>query len=150
MEFKIDVTLPAAAEKIWLVFFDVQRVAALIPGCETVVEKEVLTSYSAIMKQKIGPFKLEVPTEIVVDERQEPKLVKLRATGRDKFTGTTLNMSLAVALDALPEGGTRLGVDSTLQVSGKLATLGYPVVKKKSEELFVEFEKRLRAELEAA
>jgi carbon monoxide dehydrogenase subunit G len=114
------------------------------------VEKEVLTSYSATMRQKIGPFKLEVPTEIVVDERQEPKLVKLRATGRDKFTGTTLNMSLAVALDVLPEGGTRLGVDSTLQVSGKLATLGYPVVKKKSEELFVEFEKRLRAELEAA
>lgn len=150
MDFKIDVTLPAEAAKIWLVFFDVQRVAALIPGCENVVEKEVLTSYSAIMKQKIGPFKLEVPTEIVVDERQEPKLVKLRATGRDKFTGTTLNMSLAVALDALPEGGTRLGVDSTVQVSGKLATLGYPVVKKKSEELFVEFEKRLRAELEAA
>jgi hypothetical protein len=33
-----------------------------------------------------------------------------------------------------------------MQVAGRLATLGYPVVKKKAEEIFGEFEKRLRAE----
>jgi carbon monoxide dehydrogenase subunit G len=148
MNFKIDVVLPADAAKIWQIFFDVHRVAALIPGCENVEEKEPMSAYSAVMKQKIGPFKLEVPTQIVIEERDEPKRVRMRATGRDKMTGTTLDMSLLVEL-ASAEGGTRLGVDSTLQVAGRLAALGYPVVKKKSEELFTEFEKRLRAELEA-
>jgi carbon monoxide dehydrogenase subunit G len=150
VNFRIDAVLPAAAEKIWLVFFDVRRIALLIPGCENVEETAPLAAYSAVMKQKIGPFRIDVPTRIVVEEREEPRRVKVRATGRDRITGTTLDVSLAVALEAVPEGGTRLGVDSTMQVAGRLASLGYPVVKKKAEELFAEFEKRLRAELGSA
>lgn len=150
MNFRIDAVLPAAAETIWLVFFDVRRVALLIPGCEDVVETAPLAAYSAVMKQKIGPFRIDVPTQIVVAERDEPRHVKVHATGRDRITGTTLDVLLAVALETLPESGTRLGVDVTMQVAGRLASLGYPVVKKKSEELFVEFEKRLRAELGSA
>lgn len=147
MNFRIDVDLPAAPEAIWTVFFDVRRVAQLIPGCENVTETAALIAYSAVMKQKIGPFRIDVPTAIVVEEREEPRRVKVHATGRDRITGTTLDVLLAVALEALPEAGTRLGVDATMQVAGRLASLGYPVVKKKSEELFAEFEKRLRAEL---
>ncbi|MGE0874298.1 MAG: CoxG family protein [Burkholderiales bacterium] len=147
MNFSIDADLPAEASRIWLVFFDIGRVAALIPGCENVVETSPLATYTAVMKQRIGPFRLEVPTQITVEEREEPRRVRVRAAGRDKLTGTTLEVLLSVALDALPGGGTRLGVAASMQVAGRLAALGYPVVKKKSEELFAEFEKRLRAEL---
>lgn len=147
MNFRIDVLLPAAAEVIWLVFFDVRRVALLIPGCENVIETSPLAAYSAVMKQKIGPFRIDVPTQILVEEREEPRRVRVHATGRDRITGTTLDVLLTVGLESTLEGGTRLGVDATMQVAGRLASLGYPVVKKKSEELFAEFEKRLRAEL---
>jgi hypothetical protein len=34
-----------------------------------------------------------------------------------------------------------------MQVAGRLASLGYPIVKKRSEELFAEFQRRLRLEL---
>ena len=37
-----------------------------------------------------------------------------------------------------------------MQVAGRLASLGYPIVKKRSEELFGEFERRLRRELSGA
>jgi carbon monoxide dehydrogenase subunit G len=118
----------------------------LIPGCDDVVEQVPLQSYSAVMKQKIGPFRIEVPTAILVEEHAEPSRVRLRATGRDKFTGTTIDVVLAVALDQVIVG-TRLIVDAELQVAGRLATLGYPVVKKRSEELFTDFERRLRTSL---
>jgi carbon monoxide dehydrogenase subunit G len=150
VNFRIDVLLPSAAEAIWLVFFDVRRVALLIPGCENVIETAPLAAYSAVMKQKIGPFRIDVPTQILVEEREEPRRVRVHATGRDRITGTTLDVLLAVGLESAAEGGTRLGVDATMQVAGRLASLGYPVVKKKSEELFAEFEKRLRAELGVA
>lgn len=150
MNFSIDALLPVQAERIWLVFFDIGRIAALIPGCENVVETSPLATYSAVMKQKIGPFRIDVPTQITVEEREEPRRVRLRAIGRDRITGTTLDVLLSVVLADAPEGGTRLGVEAGLQVAGRLASLGYPVVKKKSEELFVEFEKRLRAELAVA
>lgn len=146
----MDLTLPASRDSIWPIFFDVARIARLIPGCEQVEEKEPLTRYTAVMKQKIGPFKLEVPTEVTVEEIRSPERVRSRARGRDKFTGTTLDVLLDVSLATAENNGTRLTVDSTLQVAGRLAALGYPVVKKKTEEIFVEFEKRLRAELGVA
>jgi carbon monoxide dehydrogenase subunit G len=147
MNFHMDLALPAPRETIWPIFFDVARIASLIPGCEQVEEIEPLSLYSAVMKQKIGPFKLEVPTEVRVEELVAPERVRSRARGRDKFTGTTLDVLLDVVLAPAEDNSTRLTVDSTMQVAGRLAALGYPVVKKKTEEIFVEFEKRLRAEL---
>jgi carbon monoxide dehydrogenase subunit G len=147
MNFKMDLSLPAPRETIWPIFFDVARIARLIPGCEQVEEIDPLVLYSAVMKQKIGPFKLEVPTEVKVEELLAPERVRSRARGRDKFTGTTLDVMLDVALASAENDSTRLTVDSTMQVAGRLAALGYPVVKKKTEEIFTEFEKRLRAEL---
>ena len=150
MNFEMDVTLPAAPEAIWPIFFDVGRIAGLIPGCEQVEEKEPLALYSAVMRQKIGPFKLEVPAQIRVEEMLPPERVRAHAKGRDKFTGTTLDVMLDVGLERIGTGGTRLTVKSTMQVAGRLASLGSPVVKKKAEEIFVEFEQRLRAELGSA
>ena len=150
MDFRIDATLPASAAQLWAIFFDVQRVAGLIPGCEDVTEVEPLKQFSALMKQKIGPFKLEIPTNIVLGSYTLERYVELSATGRDKFTGTTIDVRMKVNLDEKRSDDKvecTLGIDAEMQVAGRLASLGYPVVKKRSEELFGEFERRLRNEL---
>lgn len=150
MDFRIDAVLPASAAQLWAIFFDVQRVATLIPGCENVVEVEPLRRFSAVMKQKIGPFRLEVPTRIEIESHVPQRQVVLVAAGSDKFTGTTIDVRMKVDLDEQRADGAaacQLGVDASMQVAGRLASLGYPIVKKRSEELFAEFERRLRAEL---
>lgn len=150
MDFRIDATLPASAAELWAIFFDVQRVAGLIPGCENVTEVEPLKEFSALMKQKIGPFKLEMPTTIVLGAYTLERYVELSATGRDKFTGTSIDVRMKVNLDERQTNDVKeckLGIDAEMQVAGRLASLGYPVVKKRSEELFGEFERRLRNEL---
>jgi carbon monoxide dehydrogenase subunit G len=150
MEFRIDAVLPATAARLWAIFFDVQRVARLIPGCENVVEVEPQREFSAVMKQKIGPFKLEVPTRIVIESHTIERQVLLVAAGSDKLTGTTIDVRLNVALDEQAGANgveCRLAVEAAMQVAGRLASLGYPIVKKRSEDLFAEFERRLRLEL---
>ena len=147
MNFHMDLARPASRESIWPIFFDVARIASLIPGCEQVEEKEPLELYTAVMKQKIGPFKMEAPAEVRVEALKAPSHLKARARGKDKVTGTTMDVMLDVALEKTDGDGTRLIVDSSLTVAGRLASLGYPVVKKKAEEMFAEFERRLRAEL---
>jgi carbon monoxide dehydrogenase subunit G len=150
MDFRIDAVLPATAAQLWEIFFDVKRVAALIPGCEDVVEVEPLQEFSAVMKQKIGPFKLEVPTRIVIESHVPQRQVIMQANGSDRFTGTTIDVRMEVDLEQQAEQGEpacRLGVQASMQVAGRLASLGYPIVRKRSEELFAEFERRLRAEL---
>ena len=150
MEFRIDAVLPATAAQLWAIFFDVQRVATLIPGCENVAEVEPLEAFSAVMKQKIGPFRLEVPTRIRLESHTHERQVVLVAAGSDTFTGTTIDVRMKVDLEesgGAAEPQCRLGVEASMQVAGRLASLGYPIVKKRSEDLFAEFERRLRLEL---
>ena len=147
MNFHMDMAIRAEPQAIWPLFFDVGRVATLIPGCEQVEEKEPLARYGAVMKHKIGPFRMVAPTEVTVEEMTAPARVRARAKGKDKLTGTTMDVLLDVTLTPADAQGTRLVVDATMQVAGRRATLGYAVVKKKVEEMFTEFERRLRAEL---
>lgn len=148
MNFNIGGVLPATATQLWEIFFDIQQVAGLIPGCEDVVEIEPLKEFSAVMKQKIGPFKLEVPTRIVVESHTLERQVRLKAAGRDKRTATTIDVLMNVDLDEQGiEHGCRLDVDVQMQVAGRIASLGYPIIKKRSEELFAEFDRRLRQRL---
>lgn len=145
----MEATLAYPPERVWLTMMDIPGIAACIPGCEQVEEQERLARYSAVMKQKIGPFRLEVPAEVTVLEHREPRLVRVRATGMDKFTRTTLGVDLNVALTPDETGGCALSVCASLQVAGRLASLGYSMIKKKADENFAEFEKRFRAQLGA-
>ena len=145
MEFRMELTLPATAPRIWEVLVDVPRIAACIPGCEDVQEHERLGRYSAVMKQKVGPFKLEVPAEIVVERCDEPSAVIARATGKDKYTRTSLDVLLGVTIEPDGAEACRLVVTSTVQIAGRLASLGFSVIKKRAEENFAEFEKRFTA-----
>ncbi len=147
MDFSFETVLPTAPERIWTMMIDIERMAACIPGCESIEVQEKLKSYSAVMKQKIGPFKLEVPAQIAVESFEEPSFVKAAATGKDKFTGTTLTVALHVTVDPVESGASRFAVNASLNVAGRLASLGYSVIKKKAEENFVEFERRIKEQL---
>jgi carbon monoxide dehydrogenase subunit G len=149
MQFTLASELPTPPEQVWPVLLDVRRIAGCIPGCEQVEEVAALAHYKAVMKQKLGPFRVEVPAEILVDEVTAPERVRARASGRDKFTGTTFTVSLAVDLAAGAAGGSTLTVGAELTVAGRLASLGYAVIRKRAEENFAEFNQRLNAEIVA-
>ncbi len=106
MEFNMSMVVPTAPAELWNTLIDVARISACIPGCENVEEIERLATYKATVKQKIGPFKVEVPADIVVRSMTEPSHVRTRATGRDKFTGTRL----AVVLDVTVTPAEGIGV----------------------------------------
>jgi carbon monoxide dehydrogenase subunit G len=144
VQFTMSMELAAAPEQMWVVLTDVKRISECIPGCENVQEIERLAVYKATVKQKIGPFKLEVPADILVDEADEPAHVRMHAAGSDKFTGTRLSVVMDVTLVPV-ETGTKLTVDAQLDVNGRLATLGMPMIKRRAEQNFQEFEARLSA-----
>jgi uncharacterized protein len=149
MEFNMSMVVPATPEDLWKTLIDVPSISSCIPGCENVEEIARLESYKAMVKQKIGPFKVEVPAEILVESVTEPSHVRTRATGRDKFTGTRLAVILDVSV--IPEGsGSKLTVDAKVDIQGRLATMGLGVIKRRVDQNFEEFETRLKSLLGAA
>ncbi|PZA10477.1 hypothetical protein DNX69_14015 [Rhodopseudomonas palustris] len=143
MEFNMSMVVPATRAELWKMLLDVPSISSCIPGCENVEEIERLVSYKATVKQKIGPFKIEVPADIVVEAITEPSNVRIRATGRDKFTGTrlTANLDVNVTADGLD---TTLAVDAKVDIQGRLATMGLGVIKRRVDQNFEEFEVKLK------
>lgn len=147
MKFESQTSINCSKEEIWSLLFDVSRVAALIPGCSDVTEREELKEYSAVMKQKVGPFKFLMPCEIHVDEYVEYQKVGITATGKDSKTATSAFVKMLLTL-VIEADSVVIDIDADIEISGKLATLGYPIVKKKCNDIFKEFDKNLHAELE--
>ncbi|SNT53173.1 Carbon monoxide dehydrogenase subunit G [Tardiphaga sp. OK246] len=149
MEFKMSMVVPATPAELWSTLLDVPRISACIPGCDHIEEIERLATYKATVKQKIGPFKIEVPADIVVESITEPSHVRTRATGRDKFTGTRLVVVLDVTVTP-EEAGSIFSVDAKIDVQGRLATMGFGIIKRRVDQNFEEFEKKLKEMLDAA
>jgi len=147
MEFADEVTLGTAPARTWETLVDFRRIAACVPGCEDVEELEPLARYRAMMRQRVGPFRLDVPLEIDIQGLTPGESIRARARGRDRLTQTAVNATLTVTL-APEDAGTRLRVVTDLQVTGRVAALGHAVIKRRSEENFAEFARRLRALLE--
>jgi carbon monoxide dehydrogenase subunit G len=149
MEFKMSMVVPATPEELWSILLDVPRISACIPGCVNVEEIEPLATYKATIKQKIGPFKVEAPAEIVVESITEPSHIRTRATARDKFTGTRIAVVLDVTVTP-EEVGSVFAVDAKVDVQGRLATMGFGVIKRRVDQNFEEFENKLKEMLGAA
>lgn len=149
MEFADEVRLSATPAQTWDTLVDFRRIAACVPGCEDVEELEPLARYHAMMRQRVGPFRLDVPLDIDVQDVRPGEAIRARARGRDRLTQTAVTATLSVTLTP-DDTGTRLGVVTDLQVTGKVAALGHSVIKRRSEENFAEFARRLRALLEGS
>ena len=147
MKFETQTAVECSKEELWSLLFDVTRVAELIPGCSDVEEIKHLERYSAVIRQKVGPFKFEMPCEIVVDEYAEQERVAITATGEDKKTSTSVLVKMLL-VHGEKEDKVSIDIDSDIQIAGKLATLGFPVVKKKCKDIFREFDANLQQELE--
>lgn len=150
MEFKTETTVSATRAELWAILFDVERIAGMIPGCTDLEEKELHKEYSALITQKVGPFRFTMPSEVLVTEYIERERVAVKASGKDKKTRTEALVDLTLTLlEGESDNETRLRIDADIQISGKLATLGFPIVKKRCNEIFSQFEENLKASLES-
>jgi len=140
-----EVTLAAPTDQVWQALWDVPRMVACVPGCETAREVESRRRYEARMTQRVGPIALSVPLDIQVTEEAPGRLV-LHARGRDSRLAAEVQMSVRLAVEATATGS-RLAMEAEGRVLGKLGALGASIIQRRAEELVDEFAGRLRGAL---
>jgi carbon monoxide dehydrogenase subunit G len=150
--------LEAAADEVWRLLRDTSRLAGLLPGVEnvTALTNAGHEAYAARVAEKVGPFKVTMNLEIQVTEMVEGQSLKASVKGGDslgmnRVTGTIQVVLKPADADGPDDGAqnqaqTMMHFEAAIEVLGKLATLGAPVVRRKTSDMFSEFARRIQGQ----
>ena len=145
-----DLTLEAPVGDVWRLLRDTLRLAALLPGVETItaLREPGVEAYQAQASDKIGPFKVALNLEIRVTEAREPELLKAGIKGSDSLGLNRVTGSLHILLN--PAGSAaRMRFEADIEILGKLATLGAVPIRRRATEKFAEFVRNIQAQFAA-
>lgn len=132
----IDVGLDAGT--CWERLTDVGRVTQWVSIVGAVRELEPLRAYTAVLEDRMGPFRLRVDLVIDVTDVVDGRTVRLRAAGEDRQVASRLAVDATLRLDGLGNG-TTVTVDGTYEVTGRIATLGASMIRNKADKVLEEF-----------
>lgn len=147
MRFEKEIELKTPKEKVWKFLWDVDRFVTCVPGCKDAKTAEPGKVYTATLVEKVGPFRVEFPTRIEVLEAREMSFIKAQASGSDSKVGSRMKVDLDVHLKEA-EGKTTLSFVASVDILGKLATLGHSIIKRKAEQVMEEFTQAVKQRLE--
>ena len=147
MRFEEQIRVPVGVPEAWDFLWQIERVAACLPGCKQVEEVEAGKTYRAQFADAIGPYKASFDLDIVVQEARPQELIQLMASGQDKKLGASQQVTMTVRLRPAGEAATILDVTADVVILGKIATLGQFAIKRKAKDTVQKFARNLEAEL---
>jgi carbon monoxide dehydrogenase subunit G len=147
MRFENEIALSVPREKVWQFLWDVDSFITCVPGCKEAKTVEEGKIYTATMVEKVGPFRVEFPIRIEVEQSEPVSNIKARASGSDNRIGSHMKVELEVNLNENGTG-TLLSFVVSVDILGKLATLGHSMIKRKADQVMTEFVGSVKKRLE--
>ena len=146
LEIQKQADIAVAPEAAWALLRDFPELATCIPNVASLEEMEPDRRYGATISDKIGPFRVTVPVQIAIEAIEPPRRIVAAISGNDAKGQARLKGDLEATVDPAGEG-TRLVVATRIDVLGKLATLGAAPMRRRADQIFDEFIRRVSARL---
>jgi hypothetical protein len=143
----------AGPGEAWGLIRDVERLSGCIPNVSDVKVVEEGRRYAAVVADKLGPFRVQVPVQIELRVVEAPGRIVAGLAGNDNRGQARVRGTLEATVEPTGEGdggGARLTLGMRLEVLGRLAALGAGPMRRRADEIFGEFSRRVQAELGAA
>ena len=149
MLFEDRFTVRAPVEKVWAFLRDPQQVAACIPGAERI---EVIDDrhYRVVAGARVSFLSVSFAMNVTVTEVEEPIRLVSRAEGMDARIKERVKLISTLTLATRGDDATDVSYTIDLTVFGKLASLGFAVIKGKAGQMAADFASCIRARLESA
>jgi carbon monoxide dehydrogenase subunit G len=146
MKLRNEFEVAAPIERTWETLLDVPRVARALPGAAMDREGEG-GAWRGSMKVKLGPVTTEYAgTARIQDADEDDRVASYRVEGREArgqgSAAATITTRLAAA-----GAGTRVVVETDMQVTGRQAQLGRGLMEQVAGRMLDEFAGRLEREL---
>jgi carbon monoxide dehydrogenase subunit G len=137
-EFRRELLVSATPTMSWAALVDVPRLVKWVSILEDAVELQPLSKYTAVLQDRLGPFKLRADLDVTVSDVEEGRSLKVRAIGEDRQVGSRLLVLASMVVR--PEGdASTIVVDGVYEVTGKVASMGSGTINKKAQKILDEF-----------
>ena len=145
MKFEHRVTVSAPAAKVQAFLDDIEKAAMCVPGVEEVRPLED-GWYEGRVGVKLGPLGMKFAGKAKLDKDSDGTW-KMHGEGRDRRVGAGVNAQVVAHLNETAPGTTEVLINADVNFSGRLAELGQPLIRKKSDQMVADFAKNLQAAL---
>ncbi len=93
-------------------------------------------------------LKASFQLQVTIEEQRPPEYIRTLGEGKDSKISASLKHKGEVTLEAISEEETRMVILSTVDVFGKLGSLGFSVIKNQANKIFKQFAQNVKAKLE--
>lgn len=138
-EFRRELPVASSPEQTWEALTDVPRLVSWVSVVEDAAEVEPLSRYTAVLMDRLGPFKLRADLDITMSDVEVGHSLKVKASGEDRQVGSRLTIEASLSFEPREPSGTVIRVEGVYEVTGKVASMGPGTINKKAEKIMNEF-----------
>jgi carbon monoxide dehydrogenase subunit G len=143
MKFTGDIAIDAPREAVFAKVRDARFFASCVEGVQTLNEIDA-EHYTAVLETKVAYLKFKFNVVVEVVRIEPPREIEAKIEGTPLGIVGRLTASSLTRL-AEENGGTRVSYEIDAALTGKLGSLGQPVLRAKAKEMERQFAERLRA-----
>jgi carbon monoxide dehydrogenase subunit G len=147
MKFTGKIDVPAPRQAVFEKLRDAHFFASCVDGVEDLVEIDD-RHYTATLETRVAYIKFKFAVSVEIVELDEPVRVVARVEGTPVGMIGRLTATSAANLGE-QDGGTVVSYELDVALTGKLGSLGQPVLKSKAKEMERQFASRIQAKFEA-
>ena len=145
MKLHNEFTVPVPVERAWEVLLDLERVAPCLPGAQ--LQGSQGAEYRGQMTIKLGPVRSRYEGRVRIEQADAAAhRAVMRAQARDDRGGGTAAATVSTEMHSVAEG-TRVAVETDIQISGPAAQFGRGVMQDVSSKLIGRFADCLAEEM---
>jgi carbon monoxide dehydrogenase subunit G len=138
-EFRRELTVLASPEQSWKTLTDVPLLVSWVSIVENASEIEPLGRYTAVLMDRLGPFKLRADLDIVVTNLEPGRSITFRAAGEDRQVGSRLVIEATMEIEPGTGEGSLARFTGAYEVTGRVASMGSGTINKKADKIMAEF-----------
>jgi carbon monoxide dehydrogenase subunit G len=147
MKLHNEFTVPVRVEQAWEVLLDLERVAPCLPGAR--LQGSEGSEFRGQMTIKLGPVTSRYQGTVRIEEADaQARRAVMRAQARDARAAGTAAATISTEMRSVADG-TRVAVETDIQISGPAAQFGRGVMQDVSSKLIARFADCLAEEMVA-
>jgi uncharacterized protein len=147
MKFTGEVTVKVPRAEVYKALRDARMLASCVDGVRDLRETSP-DHYAAVFETKVAYMKFSFKVAVEVTRAEEPNLIEAKVEGTPLGIVGRLTATSLTRLTDAGEGtqhGTKIDYEVEAALTGKLGSLGQPVLRSKAKEMERQFAARLEA-----